>query len=60
MAYVPGAEIHATSVRKVWVPTHIVTNLPEALPILPEEIALIRGFMGDLVSRILANDNEPV
>jgi hypothetical protein len=37
----------------------IVTNLPERLPILPEEVALIRGFMGDLVSRILANDNEP-
>jgi len=45
--------------RKVWTAPIIVTNLPERLPILPEEIALIRGFMSDLVSRILANDNEP-
>lgn len=45
--------------RKVWAPTLINTNLPEILPILPEEIALIGWTMADLVSRILANDNEP-
>lgn len=45
--------------RKVLAPTIITTNLPEILPILPEEIALIGGTMADLVSRILANDNEP-
>lgn len=47
------------AIRNVWAAPVIVTNLPERLPILPEEVALIRGFMGDLVSRILANDNEP-
>lgn len=40
-------------------PTVIYTNLPQNLPVLPEEIALLRGFMGDLVAGILANDNEP-
>jgi hypothetical protein len=38
----------------------IFTNLPERLPILPQELALIQGYMGDLVSGILANDNEPL
>ena len=46
--------------RGPWTPTCIYTDLPEALPVLPEEIALLRGFMGDLVGRILANDNEPL
>jgi len=46
--------------RKVWAPTLITTNLPGILPILPEEIALIGGTMADLVSRIIANDNEPI
>jgi len=41
-------------------PTVIYTNLPQNLPVLPEEIALLRGFMGDLVAGILANDNEPL
>lgn len=40
-------------------PTVIYTDLPQSLPVLPEEIALIRGFMGDLAAGILANDNEP-
>lgn len=48
-----------TRIRATWEPTRIITNLPEKLPILPEEVALIRGFMGELVSSILANDNEP-
>jgi len=38
----------------------IFTDLPERLPILPQEIALIQGYMGDLVSQIIANDNGPV
>lgn len=46
--------------RGTWKPTRIYTDLPENLPIMPEEIALIQGFMGDLVSAILANDNEPL
>ncbi len=41
-------------------PTVIYTNLPQNMPVLPEEIALLRGFMGDLVAGILANDNEPL
>lgn len=36
----------------------IMTNLPEKLPPLPAEVALIRAFMGDLVARIAANDDE--
>ncbi len=37
----------------------ITTSLPQILPILPDEIALIRGTMADLLCQILANDNEP-
>jgi hypothetical protein len=36
----------------------IATDLPESLPILSGEVALIRGFMADLVARTLANDND--
>jgi len=46
--------------HQVWAPTLITTNLPEILPILPEEIVLIGGTMADLVNRILANDNESI
>jgi hypothetical protein len=46
-------------IRKAQPSLTIVTNLPETVPILPGEIATIRGFMGDLVARILANDNDP-
>jgi hypothetical protein len=35
-----------------------MTDLPEKLGIMSGEVALIRGFMGELVGRILANDNE--
>jgi len=48
-----------SSARKIGTWFTVTTNWPERLPILPEEIALIRGYMGDLVSHILANDNEP-
>lgn len=64
--YVQEAEKHepentgGARARGAWTPTRIYTDLPENLPILPEEIALIRGFMGDLVGGILANDNEPL
>ncbi len=37
----------------------VFSNFPEKLPILNSEILLIRGFMGELVNSILANDNEP-
>ena len=36
----------------------IVTNLPEVLPVLPAEVALIRAFLSDLVARIAVNENE--
>jgi len=36
----------------------IITNLPEKLPDLPGEVALIRAFLGELVARIAVNDNE--
>jgi len=64
--YVQEAEEHEPEntsdarARGTWKATRIYTDLPENLPIMPEEIALIRGFIGDLVSAILANDNEPV
>lgn len=64
--YVQEAEKHepentsGTRARGTWKAPRIYTDLPENLPIMPEEIALIRGFMGDLVSAILANDNEPL
>ena len=37
----------------------VFSKFPEKLPVLKSEIALIRGFMGELVNSILANDNEP-
>ena len=36
----------------------IHTNLPDKLPVLSGEVALIRAFLGDLVARIAVNDNE--
>lgn len=36
----------------------ITTNVPGNLPIISQEIALIEGFMSELISHILANDNE--
>jgi len=61
----PRAKAHTgqtskNGARSAWTPTLITTNLPEILPILPEEIALIGGTMADLVRRVLANDNEPI
>lgn len=47
-------------IRKVRSPTTIMTNLPERLPILSEEVALVQGFLADLVSQIIANDNDPL
>jgi hypothetical protein len=35
----------------------IHTNLPDHLPVLPGEVALIRAFLGELVARLAANDN---
>jgi len=37
----------------------VVTDLPEKLPVLPQEVALIRAYLPDLLARIAANDNEP-
>lgn len=45
-------------VRKVQRRVVIMTDLPERLPVLPEELALVQGYMEDLVSSILANDNQ--
>lgn len=36
----------------------VLTNFPEKLPVLNSEVAIIRGYMGELVNSILANDNE--
>jgi hypothetical protein len=55
-----GAEMPRRAAAGTWKPTQIYTDLPANLPIMPEEIALLRGFMGDLVSRIIANDNDPL
>lgn len=46
-------------VRKAQGRVVIMTNLPERLPVLPEEMALVQGYLDDLVSAILVNDNEP-
>jgi len=35
----------------------IYTNLPETLPVLPQEVALIHSFLGELVARLAVNDN---
>ena len=53
---VPGAD---APIRETGRRTVIMSNLPEQLPILAEEIALVQSFMADLVSQIIANDNEP-
>ncbi|MBL8642421.1 MAG: hypothetical protein JNK21_00700 [Rhodospirillaceae bacterium] len=37
----------------------VVTDLPDKLPVLPQEVALIRAYLPDLLARIAANDNEP-
>ena len=64
--YVQESEKHQpenTSIapaRSTWKPTRIYTDLLKNLLITAAESALIRGFMGDLVSAILANDNEPL
>lgn len=47
-------------IRKARGPIIIMSNLPEHLPILSEELALVQGYMADLVSQIIANDNEPL
>jgi len=35
----------------------IYTNLPQTLPVLPKEVALIHSFLGELVARLAVNDN---
>jgi hypothetical protein len=40
-------------------PLTVVTDLPERLPVLPQEVALIRAYLPALLARIAANDNEP-
>lgn len=37
----------------------VLTDLPEKLPVLPQEVALIRAYLPDLLARIADNDNEP-
>jgi hypothetical protein len=36
----------------------ILTNLPEKLPVIEGEVALIHSFLGELVARLAVNDNE--
>jgi len=55
--YVP--ETLKAGARKARRLVRITTNLPKNLPILPEEMALVQANLADLVSSILANDNEP-
>ena len=38
--------------------TRIITNLPEKLPVLPSEIALIVAWWPALADVLLANDND--
>ncbi|MDX2145042.1 MAG: hypothetical protein SFV19_16935 [Rhodospirillaceae bacterium] len=40
-------------------PLHVMCNLPERLPILPAEIAIIEAYLGDIIRSLAANDNEP-
>jgi hypothetical protein len=35
----------------------ILTNLPEKLPVIEGEVALIHAFLGELVARLAVNDN---
>ena len=36
----------------------VLTDLPDALPVLPEEITLVKRYLSDLVAMIAANDDE--
>ena len=40
-------------------PLAVFTDLPESLPVLPQEVALIRAYLPALLARMAANDNEP-
>ena len=35
----------------------IYTDLPDKLPVMPGEIALLHSYLGELVARLAANDN---
>lgn len=52
----PTASCARTRAR--WQPVSIVTEFPARIPVMPEEVALIKGSLADLVGRILANDND--
>jgi len=36
----------------------ILTNLPEKLPVIAGEVALIHAYLNELVARLAMNDNE--
>jgi len=36
----------------------VLTNLPEKLPVIVGEVALIHAYLGELVARLAMNDNE--
>jgi hypothetical protein len=42
-------------------PAHlkVLSDLPDRLPVLPQEVALIRSYLPALLALIAANDNDP-
>jgi hypothetical protein len=56
MSYKPSLETTVT--KGAAGPMRIHTDLPEVLPIIDGEIALIEAFMSDLIGAIIANDNH--
>ncbi len=55
--YVP--ETGSAGARKTWEPILVITNLPDSLPILPAEIALLETYWGAILDLMAVNDNEP-
>jgi len=55
-SYKPSQE--TTVPKRQACPTRIHTDLPDALPVIDGEIALIEAFLSDLIGAIIANDNH--
>jgi hypothetical protein len=51
----PASSQDGAQARRVQVT--ILTELPDTLPVLSSEVALIRSYLGELVARIATNDN---
>jgi hypothetical protein len=45
--------------NKPRVPVRIVTDLPGKVPVMPETVAVIIAYLGQLAAELGANDNEP-